>query len=521
MTQTNLIYRDDDPIAYTAFAEPEETLRAHKSSQPCPASQHLMVVIVITIIVITKFIDREKDLNFLLKRYEEASAQVIVLYGRRRVGKSRLIQEFIRNKRSVYHLASKTVPHLQISDFMASVARELDDDRILDLKEDWEAIFKHLIESEDRTIIAIDEFPYLIESDRTVTATFQRIIDLSIAKSNLFLILCGSSVGMMETEVLGHKSPLYGRRTGQWRLEPMGFRQIAEFLPGYSCEELVNAYSAVGGVPFYINRFDDSRGVFENILERILEKGEILNEEGEFLLREELREPKTYFSILRAISFGNTTFSDIMNYTGLDRNSMTRYLDILRTLGFVRREVPVTEKSPEKSKKGLYYVDDNYLNFWFRFVFPHRSEIEEDPSSVLETLIKPYYNQFVGRSFENISKQFLQDLNREDVLPFRFLRIGRWWHRDMEIDIVALNQETKEILLVECKWKKLGENDATRVLHRLKDTSKHVQWHNGSRSEYYGIIAKELAGKEDLRRGGIVAFDLGDFSSRPPYFEGT
>ena len=464
--------------------------------------------------MITKFIDREKDLGFLKRRYEEASAQVIVLYGRRRVGKSRLIQEFIRNKRSVYHLASRTVSVLQISDFMASAARELDDDRIPDLKTDWEVVFKHLTESEDRTIIAIDEFPYLIESDKGVTATFQRIIDLYISKSRLFLILCGSSVGMMETEVLGHKSPLYGRRTGQWKLEPMRFRQIAEFLPEYSGEELVNAYSAVGGVPFYINRFEDSRDVFGNILEKILEKGEILNEEGEFLLREELREPKTYFSILRAISFGNTKFSNIMNYTGLDRNSMTRYLNILRTLGFVRRDVPVTEKSPEKSKKGLYYVDDNYLNFWFRFVFPHRSEIEEDPAEVLETLIKPYYNQFVGRSFENISKQFLQDLNREDVLPFKFLRIGRWWHRDKEIDIVALNSETKEILLVECKWKKLGENDAMRILHRLKEKSKYVQWNNGSRSEYYGIIAKEMAGKADLRKEGVVAFDLGDFFSR-------
>jgi len=513
--QTNLIYHDDYPTIYTAFAESKETSGAYGLSQPYPASQHLIVVICITIIVITKFIDREKDLSFLEKRYEEASAQVIVLYGRRRVGKSRLIQEFIRNKRSVYHLASRTVPHLQISDFMASAARELDDNRIPDLKSDWEVVFKHLTESEDRTVIAIDEFPYLIESDKGVPATFQRIIDLHIANSNLFLILCGSSIGMMETKVLGHKSPMYGRRTGQWKLEPMRFRQIAEFLPEYSCEELVNAYSAVGGVPFYINRFDDSRDVFENILEKILEKGEVLNEEGEFLLREELREPKTYFSILRAISFGNTKFSNITNYTGLNRNSMTRYLDILRTLGFVRRDVPVTEKSPEKSKKGLYYVDDNYLNFWFRFVFPHRSEIEEDPAEVLETLIKPYHNQFVGRSFENISKQFLQDLNREDVLPFKFLRIGRWWHRDMEIDIVALNQETKEILLVECKWKKLGENDALGVLHRLKEKSKHVQWHNGSRSEYYGIIAKEMAGKEDMgQKEGFVAFDLDDFFSR-------
>lgn len=461
--------------------------------------------------MITKFIDREKDLDFLERKYREATAQVIVLYGRRRVGKSCLIQKFIRDKRSVYYLASRTVSDIQISDFMAIAARELGDDRISDLRKDWETLFKYLAESQNRIVVAIDEFPYLIESDRAVTSIFQRIIDLYLVNSNMLLILCGSSVGMMETEVLGHRSPLYGRRTGQWRLEPMRFRNIAEFLPGYSREELVNAYAAVGGIPFYINKFDDSLDVFENILEKILMKGEILNEEAEFLLREELREPKTYFSILRAISFGNTKFSGIMNYTGLDKNSMTRYLDILRTLGFVRRDVPVTEKSPEKSKKGLYYIEDNYLNFWFRFVFPHKSEMEEDPAEVLETLIKPYYNRFVSNSFEDISKQFLQDLNREKRLPCRFMRIGRWWHRDREIDIAALNDETMDILLVECKWQELTKNDAGRILSKLMEKSRHVQWHNDDRVEYYGIIAKQITGKEELRSNGFIAFDLEDF----------
>jgi len=300
--------------------------------------------------MITKFTDRKKEIAFLEKKYKETSAQVIVIYGRRRVGKSCLIQEFIKNKRSVYYLASKTVPDLQIGDFIESVSRALDDNKITDLKNDWETVIKHLTESQERIIIAIDEFPYLIESDKAVTSIFQHLIDLYVANSKLFIILCGSSIGMMETEVLGYKSPLYGRRTGQWKLKSVRFNHLAEFLPGYSIRELVEAYAATGGIPFYINKFDDSKDIFQNILEKILTKGEILNEEAEFILREELREPRIYFSILRAISFGNTKFSNIMNYTGLDRNSMTRYLDILKTLGFICRDIPITEKSPEKRK---------------------------------------------------------------------------------------------------------------------------------------------------------------------------
>ncbi|MFV9631781.1 MAG: ATP-binding protein [Methanosarcinales archaeon] len=461
--------------------------------------------------MITKFINRDKDIDFLESKYHDHSPQVIILYGRRRVGKSSLIQQFMKNKQSIYYLASRTVQDLQISDFIDTIKRELNDEQISDLRKNWEVIFKYLAVSQDRIVIAIDEIPYLIESDKALTSTFQRIIDLYIAESNLFLILCGSSIGMMESEVLGYKSPLYGRRTGQWKLEPMRFKQITEFLPRYSPEELIYAYTACGGIPFYINKFDDSMDVFENIHGKILRKGEVLNEEAEFLLKEELREPKTYFSILRAISFGNTKFSGIMNYTGIDKNSLTRYLDILRTLGLVRRDIPVTEKSREKSKKGLYYIDDNYLNFWFRFIFPYRSELEENPSAVLNTLIKPYYNQFVGHCFEDISKQFLQDLNAEERLPFEFLRIGRWWHREKEIDLIALNDETKEILLMECKWQELTKNEALKVLGRLKDKSKYVQWNNIERTEYSGIIAKKITQKEELRKSGVIAFDLEDF----------
>jgi len=417
----------------------------------------------------------------------------------------------MKNKRSIYYLASRTVQDLQISDFIDTIKRELNDEQISDLRKNWEVIFKYLAVSQDRIVIAIDEIPYLIESDKALTSTFQRIIDLYIAESNLFLILCGSSIGMMESEVLGYKSPLYGRRTGQWKLEPMRFKQITEFLPRYSPEELIYAYTACGGIPFYINKFDDSMNVFENIHRKILRKGEVLNEEAEFLLKEELRVPKTYFSILRAISFGNTKFSGIMNYTGIDKNSLTRYLDILRTLGLVRRDIPITEKSREKSKKGLYYIDDNYLNFWFRFIFPYRSELEENTAAVLNTLIKPYYNQFVGHCFEDISKQFLQDLNTEERFPFKFLRIGRWWHKEKEIDLIALNDETKEILLMECKWQELTKNEALKVLGRLKDKSKYVQWNNSERTEYPGIIAKKIIQKEELRSSGVIAFDLEDF----------
>lgn len=463
--------------------------------------------------MITKFVNRKEEIDFFERKFQEKVPQVIILYGRRRVGKSRLMREFLKGKKSVYFLSSRTVPEIQAAEFARVAADALGDETFEDVKYDWLSFFKHLAGSKERIVIAIDEFPYLIESDKSTPSVFQKIIDLYLVNSNISLILCGSSVGMMETEVLGYNSPLYGRRTGQWKLGPMKIRELHEFLPKYNAEQLIHTYAVVGGVPFYLNRFDDSVDIFENISREILSKGEILNEEAEFLLREEVREPKTYFSILNAIAFGNTTFDRIMNYTGIDKNSITKYIDTLKNLGFVKRVVPITEKIPTKSKKGIYAINDNYLAFWFRFVFLFKGYLEGDTRNVLKTKIVPYFDGFCGKAFEDVSKQFLCDLNARGKLPFVFEKIGSWWNRNNEIDLIAIDEGEKEFLFVECKW--TNKKTSTKIIIELIEKAKCVDITKHERKEHFCVISKTGFTENAInfaKAHRVILFDLMSFN---------
>ena len=461
--------------------------------------------------MITKFVGRKEELGFLERKYGETGAQLIIIYGRRRVGKTELVKNFFRGKEHVYFLSSKIAINEQLGQFITSVSEALEDETVMDLKPNFETIFKYIAGIEKRLIVVIDEFPYLIDADKTIVSLFQRIWDLYLNESNIFLILLGSSIGMMENEVLGYKSPLYGRRTGQWKVEALSFKDLRSFFPEYSVEERIRTYSVLGGIPFYLQQFDDDNDVSTNIKERILTKGEILYEEPEFLLREELREPKVYFTILKAISYGNSKFGNIMNASGLNKNALTRYLDILSKLHIIKRELPITERSPERSKKGLYKIDDPFFRFWFRFVLPNVSKIEEDVERAYDEDIHPFIDQYVSFSFEDVCKEFLVELNRQDRLPFRFTKIGSWWHRDNEIDLVALNETTKEILFAECKWqnKKVG----IKVYDELKEKSNLVNWNNEERKEYFALFSK--AGfTQGLNPDKVLLFDLKDINEQ-------
>jgi len=464
--------------------------------------------------VIIKFINRKEDLDFLEKKYREKSAQLIVIYGRRRVGKTELVKQFFRDKPHIYFLATRTTTSEQINQFVGNAYDAIEDDTILELRQEWETVFKHLSRTKERLIIVVDEFPYLIEGNKAITSIFQKIQDSYLVKSNIYLILMGSSISMMENEVLGYKSPLYGRRTGQWKVEPLKFGDVRKFFPDYPIDKHVEIYSILGGIPFYLQEFDPSRGVFTNIKEKILTKGEILYEETEFLLMEELREPRIYLTILKAISHGNSKFGNIINAAGLDKSTASRYLGILERLHIIRRDVPVTERRPEKSKKGIYVITDPYVRFWLRFVLPNKSRIEEDMVSAFNEKVKPYLSQFVALGFEGVAKETLMELSKRRELPMNIGRIGKWWHGDEEIDIVALNDRTKEILFTECKWqdKKVGKDVAENLLRK----KELVDWNKDRRKEHFAIFSKSGFQKsciEHCQENGILMFDLKDVES--------
>ena len=442
----------------------------------------------------TRFVDRIEELRAIKERLSSNEFELIVIYGRRRIGKTRLVLEAVRGFPHVYHLA---VEGDNLRHFKETAERAFSEVRYA--REDWEALLHALRDK----VIVIDEFPNLIKENPAVLSIFQRAIDTELANSNTKLILLGSSVSMMTEKVLSYKSPLYGRRTGSMKLKPLKFFHLRGFFPRASWEELVEAYGMTDGIPFYIAQV---RLPFWEWLDRELKNPvSFFRDEVDFLLRYEFMETRTYRRILEAIALGKTTPKEIRDFTGMRHSEITPYLRNLIETGLVVREVPVTEKP--SSKRGRYYVTDNFLVFWFRFIYPNLSLIEEGVFDVEE--IRQGYNHYLGPVFEKIARQFLVELNKAKKLPFRFMKIGRWWHKSEEVDLLALNERESKALLVEVKWKELSEREARGILKDLERKAKLIgleEWEN-----FYGLVAKRIKGKEGLRDEGWLVWDLKDF----------
>jgi len=308
----------------------------------------------------------------------------------------------------------------------------------------------------------------------------------------------------MEKYTLSYKAPIYGRRTGQIRLKPLRFKNACEFFKNADLSRKIEFYSVANGTPSYLIELDPDLDVFTNIEKKILGVKKPLYEEVEFLLKEELRETKNYFAILKAISFGNTRVNDIVTSCNLERNKVARYLDTLIKLDVIKRELPVTEKHPHKSRKGLYRIKDNFFNFWFRFVFPNKSDIEEGNVKNALRIIKNSFNQYVGLSFEDVCREALWELKFRNKIGFD--KIGRWWYKDKEIDIVALSEQTREILFTECKWQE--KVNAKRVFEELKKKSESVKWNREKRKESYAIFAKSF--RKQIKERNLMLFNLRD-----------
>lgn len=458
------------------------------------------------------FVNRERELEFLNKSYEEKGARFIIIYGKRRVGKTELVKQFFKHYKHIYFLADKAPEKDQLRVLSEKVGLLFQDDFLISRGfGNWFEFFKY-VKGKGKLIIAIDEFPFLVEVNKAIPSIFQRGWDEELKASEIFLILLGSSIGMMETEVLGYKSPLFGRRTGQLLIEPLSYWDSKRFFPSISNEEFVYIFSILGGMPAYLLQFKESLDLWSNIKEKILSPGAYLFNEPEFILREELREPRNYFSILKAISMGKTRISEIINETGFEKNVVAKYLSVLTDLKIVKRDVPVTEELFEKSKKGIYLIDDNFFRFWFKFVFPNRSFIEEgEYDYVVEKKIKPSLESFVSYTFEEICKSFVK---KGGIKELKFTKVGKWWLKDRaEIDIVAINEEENSILFGEAKWStnKIGPE----VLIDLKNKTKLVDWKRERRKEFYAIFSRS-GFTEELKRiaekENILLFEINDLN---------
>jgi len=432
------------------------------------------------------FINRADDLDFLQSQYERSDASLVILYGRRRVGKTSLISEFGKDKNMLYFLATEESEATNRSQFKDLVADYTDNELLKSATVDnWEVIFSTLsqYETNRRKLIVIDEFQYIGKSNPTFPSVFQKVWE-SIKKQNVMVILCGSLISLMETQTLAYDSPLYGRRTGQNKLGPIPFKHYHEFYQGKGYSELVEYYSITGGVPKYIELFSNEKDVWTAIERNVLSKRSYLYEEPVFLLQREVTEIGSYFSLIRAISAGNHKMGAIASIMGAKQTSLTKYLRTLIDLDILERQVPVTEEKPDMSKRGLYYIKDNFLDFWFKFIYPNRSAIETgNVEQVMPKIRAGLIDRHVSFVYENICRQQLWEIAADGKLPFRFTRCGRWWDGRHEIDIVALDSAGADIVFGECKY--TSEPMDTDVFFKLQEKKNAVNWRKESRNEYF------------------------------------
>ena len=436
------------------------------------------------------FVDREQEMETLLNEYERSGSSLVVLYGRRRVGKTTLISEFIKDKNALFFLASEESETQNCAAFKEKAADFIDNDllRNADVKS-WDTIFKTIMDAhhDSKPVIVLDEFQYLGKSNSAFPSIFQRIWEEILKNQEVMVILCGSLISMMESQTLAYDSPLYGRRTAQIRLRQIPFAYYHEFFPDKSRKNLIEMYAVTGGVPKYIELFSESRDIYTAIQKCVLNRSGYLYDEPHFLLQQEVSEVGSYFSIIKAIAAGNSKLSAIASVLEIKATSLTKYLKTLIDLDILEREVPITEEKPEKSKRGLYKIKDNYLRFWFAFVYPNRSFIESGHSRIVMNKIhKGLVTNHIGFVYEDVCRERMWDLNAEDAWPFHFTKLGRYWDNKCEIDITALDPEGRNLILGECKY---GQDAVgLSVLRDLEAKAENVLWEKSKRKVWYVLF---------------------------------
>ena len=426
------------------------------------------------------FIGREREVAALDRLYESNKFEFAVIYGRRRVGKTALINHFIDNKEAIYFMGVESNEKQNLENFSKSIIEYSSgieaETSFLSFQAALEYVFK--LAEKKRFILAIDEYPYVARSSKSLASTLQLLIDKYKDTSQLMLILCGSSMSYMEDEVLAYKSPLYGRRTAQMKIFPFSFDEACRYLKNYSDEDKALAYGIVGGTPQYLLQIDDRLSIEDNIKNTYLNPISFLYEEPTNLLKQEVREPAIYMAIITAIAVGASRMSDISNKVGEDSNICANYLKSLINLGIIKKETPYGEKS---SRKSIYSIEDNMFRFWYRFVPGNNSIIMRGAADIVYRRIEPQLSEYMGAVFEGMCKQYLWKLLLDGNSPVEFSELGRWWGNDpiekkqTEIDIMG-EQDKKTALFGECKW--TNEKVDLGVLETLIKRSKLFSYIN-------------------------------------------
>lgn len=405
-----------------------------------------------------RFIGRKNELHTLNTEYNRNSS-FVVIYGRRRVGKTTLIKEFLKNKTAFYYLATEELESQSMKRLANVIARTTKNTLLQKIEfTDWLDLFQLIADykPEEKKVLVIDEFPYLVRTNSAFPSILQNAWDEFLKDSNVMLILSGSLIGMMQKHVLSYDSPLYGRRTAQMRLTPLPFTSIYE-TQNLPFEQAVEQFALTGGVPKYLEFFEDGRPLEEQLKDAVFSKNGFLYEEPNFLLKSEFLTAVNYFSIIKTIADGNHKLGKIASALGQESSSLTPYLSTLSDLGFIEKRTPITEKNPEKSRKGLYFIADNFLRFWFCYVYPYKGELELDNMQiVLDEIHKDFKEKFVAFAYEDICKDIFAKLCSNNAISFVPSRIGSYWLNDYdgdtEINVMSVDHQNKQVFAGECKY---------------------------------------------------------------------
>lgn len=408
------------------------------------------------------FIGRKRELTLLNKLNNRSGAQFLILYGRRRIGKTSLIKHWDTThgsqQRSLYWMATQTSTARQLRSFSQAILRYANPQAHIEPSfsyQSWETAFAQVAQlaQQSRFVLILDEFTYVMQANSEVPSILQKLWDHQLKTTNLFLILTGSLAGIIQRAALDYQSPLYGRATARLKLQPLPFAALSHFLPNMNTEQRIAIYALTGGIPAYIEQFDDRLNIIDNLTERIVSPANIMLNDAVFLLREQLDEPRNYIGVIESIAAGAHRLGEIARMTGIAANHVPKYLTVLRELGYVERIVPATVRRPEQSKKGRYVLRDPYLHFYFRFLQPYLGEIEYGRVASVVDYLYAHLVDFIGtHTFEELAREWVNikvDLREFDFLPER---VGSFWSRQAQVDVVAISWRTKHILLGECKW---------------------------------------------------------------------
>lgn len=438
------------------------------------------------------FIGRQSELKVLERLWEQARSALLILYGRRRVGKTRLLTYWLQRQPGIglYWMAEPTSALDQLRSFSQALVAFADPDAPVPPEftyGSWEYALRQaaLLAQNKRLVLFIDEVTYLIEANPTFVGVMQKAWDHWLSNSNIFLVLAGSQMGLMQKQLLSYTAPLYGRATVQMKLPPLPFGATSQYFAERSAQERMAAYAIWGGIPAYWERIDPELSILENLGNQLSPANNLLLDEPRLLLQDFISDPYNYVAIMRSIAYGEHALSEIGKRAGLSTSHTTSYLSVLRETGFVERRVPVTERQLPDSRRGRYYVTDPYLRFYYRFLAAYHSKLAMgQQQQILESIWSQMPEFIQNNTWQEVCLEWLLRASLVGEIPVSVEAVGSEWNRTSTIDVVGIDEVSRSIVVGSCYWQPTPL-DFGAVQESIKQAKAILPSGHGDYSIYY------------------------------------